>query len=337
MNPSEKAGDYPSENIAGDEETSYGSADYAGDIFVVGQNKDGVGSPLLFTDTELTLGGGKGTLTVDGNKDNIIVTVVGSALFVTESSKVNLYDGIVISNNKKLGNSRTDTCEGFANIDILSRAGGAAIMLINGSVNMYGGIIENNIVMTEATVIVGDDGTETRIELGAFGGAIYNRANFNMYGGIIRNSESLRGGAIYNDEIVYLVGGIIANNKSHTYGGAVSSSSSAEAQMFIGSAEKVGDGMLFEGNLSLSAGGALYSNTNSPIVIYGNTVFSGNSAENSSGGAIYTGGALTVRGATFIGNFCCQNRVVTFPGLGAFAVGRNRFERSQFDRIGSNT
>ena len=32
----------------------------------------------------------------------------------------------------------------------------------------------------------------------------------------------------------------------------------------------------------------------------------------------------------------CQDRLVTLPRPGAFAVGRNRFERSQFDRIGSN-
>lgn len=280
------------------------SPEYAGDFFVIGQNKDGVGSPLLFIDTIVTIGGGKGQLILDGNKDGTTVDVAGSLLFVTDSSIVNIHDGVVIANNKKTLNDRITSCGGFINETTMEKAGGAAILLVNGTVNMYGGIIENNEVITEYTSSTNEDGTEALLEVTACGGAIYNRGNFNMYGGIIRGNEALRGGAIYNDEIVNLVSGTISGNKAHTYGGAVSSSSSAEAQMFIGSEGESDDKMLFEENISLKAGGGLYSNTNSPIVIYGNVTFKNNVAEESSGGAIYTGGSLTIRNTEFIGNSC---------------------------------
>lgn len=279
------------------------ASDYNGDLFVIGQNKDGVGSPLLFIDTLLTLGGGEGTLTIDGNRDNVTVDVVGSALFISDSSTVELYDGIVIANNKKMGNQRVFTCEGFVSTVTTERAGGAAILLVNGTVNMYGGIIENNAVETEYLVVKNDDGTESNVEFAGCGGAVYNRGNFNMFGGIIRNNEALRGGAIYNDEVAWLVSGTISDNLAHSYGGGLSTSSSAETQTLIGH-EGDGEGaMRFENNRSMRAGGVMYSNTNSPIIIYGNTEFVNNSTE-SSGGAIYTGGSLTVRGASFIGNSC---------------------------------
>ena len=140
----------------------------------------------------------------------------------------------------------------------MARVGGAAIALMNGVVNMYGGVIENNSVVTEYTIEVAEDGTETWLENAGCGGAIYNRGNFNMYGGVIRNNEALRGGGIYNDEIVLLVAGTISENTSFSYGGAVSSSSAAEAQMFIGSDNKDSGTMKFAGNLSHKAGGALY-------------------------------------------------------------------------------
>jgi hypothetical protein len=103
--------------------------------------------------------------------------------------------------------------------------GGAAVQVVSGTFNMYGGIMENNIVATEYTVVKNDDGTESSLETAGCGGAVYNRGNVNMYGGIIRTSEALRGGGIYNDKFVYLFAGTIADNYSYSYGGAISSSS----------------------------------------------------------------------------------------------------------------
>ena len=277
------------------------AADYAGDIFVVGVDDDLVPSVLFNRTSVLTLGGGKGTLYIDGNRDNTTVTVVGTAVLVTDSAVVNIYDGTVIQNHAKDGNELAHVlCIRHAGDWMATRAGGAAIMILNGNVNMYGGVITNNWARTEYTVRPNEEGIDTSYEDAACGGAIYNCGNFNMYGGTISNNEALRGAAIYNDEIVRLEAGTIIGNHSPTYGGAISSSSAAEAQMFIGTEKEDADKIVFINNTA-GTGGALYSNASSPIVILGNARFEGNEAQ-WGGGAIYTGGALTVRDTEFVGN-----------------------------------
>ncbi len=273
---------------------------YAGDFFVVGIDENDVPSVLLNKAAELTLISETGTLTVDGNRDNMTVTVVGSSIFVTDSATVNIHDGAVIANNAKDGNERAFICTRYTGEWLAQRAGGAAILILNGEVNMYGGVIENNWSRSERTIEVKEDGTETWHEHAGCGGAIYNCGNFNMYGGIIRANESLRGGAIYNDEIVRLFAGEISENISHSYGGAIASSSSTEAQMFIGTEEDSENKIVFSKNVA-ETGGALYSNTDSAIVIFGNAVFEGNYSQYG-GGAIYTAGGLTIRNSEFIGN-----------------------------------
>jgi predicted outer membrane repeat protein len=70
--------------------------------------------------------------------------------------------------------------------------------------------------------------------------------------------------------------------------------------MFIGTEGESENIVLIKGNVA-ETGGALYSNTDSPIMILGNTRFEGNDSLYG-GGAIYTAGALTVRDTEFIGN-----------------------------------
>ena len=276
---------------------------YDGDIFVVGKNKDGESGIWEGLEPKLTLGGGEGTLTIDGNKDNVEVTVVGSSVFVSESSTLNLYDGICIANNKKLGNKRGYELDDQGEPTYSTkRIGGAAIVVLDSTVNMYGGVIENNEVATEYTIEPDEQGVDQSMEYNACGGAVYNRGNFNMYGGVIRGNLGLRGGAFYNDRMAYLFAGEISENTATVYGGAISSSSSMNSDLFIGREEGEGR-FVIKDNLSLRAGGALYSNTSSPIVIFGNTDFIGNRSE-SSGGAIYTAGGLTVSGTVFDGNSC---------------------------------
>ncbi|MBQ4091049.1 MAG: hypothetical protein IJC64_01900 [Clostridia bacterium] len=165
---------------------------------------------------------------------------------------------------------------------------------------MYGGVIKNNWVRCELTIRPNEDGVDTYYEDAACGGAIYNCGNFHMYGGTITQNEAYRGAAIYNDEIIRLVSGTISENYSHSYGGAISSSSAQEAQMFIGSEAEFGAKIEFINNKA-ATGGALYSNASSPILILGNARFEGNESQYG-GGAIYTGGALTVRNTEFVGN-----------------------------------
>ena len=276
------------------------AANFTGDMFVIGHDRTGQSSTWLGRETIVTLGDGKGTLTIDGNKDNVQGTVKGSAFFVTESATVNICDGIVISNHKKLGNERSYHFVNSDTMYVADRAGGAAILNFNSVINMYGGIIENNEVYDEPTIIEKEDGSTEKAENYGCGGAIYTRGNFNMYGGIIRGNHALRGGGIYNERQAYIFGGEISENSATTYGGAISSSSSMNSNLFIG--EETGNNrVIFKNNSSTSAGGAIYSNTTSPIVIYGNTEFLNNSSE-FSGGAIYTAGALTISNTLFNGN-----------------------------------
>ena len=273
------------------------AADYAGDLFVVGQDKEGTPSVMLQRTASLTLGGGKGLLTIDGNRDALTVTPHGSALFVSDSSTVNLYDGVRIANHKKVGNSRIHDHSGYVGETTRERVGGAAMVILSATVNMYGGVIENNIVATEYTVV-----EESSKEIAGCGGAIYNMGNLNMYGGKVANNEALRGGGIYNARIAYLFAGEISNNISHSYGGAISSSSGSNADLYLG-AEGEGDTLLIKDNRSVRAGGAIYSGTVSPIIVYGNTTFQNNYTE-SSGGAIYATGTLQVKDTVFEGNEC---------------------------------
>ena len=185
-------------------------SDYAGDMFVIGRDKNGTPSIVLGKQAILTLGGNDGTVTIDGNKSALEVTVAGSAIFVADSATVNIKDGTVISNHKKLDNDRSIAF----NTDLV---GGAAIAIMNGTVKMYGGTIENNIVATEYTKTENDDGTKTTTEKAGCGGAIYNAGSFHMYGGTITANEALRGGAIYNNGIVYLEKGLISNNIGYSW------------------------------------------------------------------------------------------------------------------------
>ncbi len=275
---------------------------FKGDMFVVGSDNKGQSAVILRRDAVLTLGGGEGTLTIDGNRDNVNVTVVGSAVFVADSSTLNLYDGVRIANNKKLGNERIYDYYEVIGITTGEIAGGAGILNLFATVNMYGGVIENNLVATQHTTIINEDGTESLRESFGCGGGVYNRGHFNMYGGKITGNEALRGGGFYTDRVAYMVSGEITNNIAHYYGAAISTSSGQHADLFIGS-EGEGKTMLIDNNYSYRAGGALYSNTSSPIIIYGNTVIS-NNVSDTSGGAIYTAGPLTISNTTFDSNSC---------------------------------
>ncbi len=272
---------------------------YKGDIFVVGRDRNGTMASTVQKKAVLDLGGGQGTLTIDGNRDNLKVDVVGSALFVADSSVVNIYDGVKIINNKKVGNERALTYSADVIGSIVEKAGGSALLILNSTVNIYGGLFENNAVATEYTVVENEDGTTSSLELNGCGGAIFNVGNINMYGGKVLNNEALRGGGIYSARIMNLFAGEISGNTGYVYGGGVSSSSGADADTFIGTADGENE-MIFDGNHS-KTGGALYSNTSSPIIIYGNARFTNNTSE-SGGGAIHTAGPLTVRGSVFEGN-----------------------------------
>ncbi len=278
---------------------------YDGDILVVGENAKGESVIWQGNGPKLTLGGGEGTLTVDGNKENTEeITVVGALLFANESAKVDIQDGIRLANNRKLGNKRSYVLGETTGKPTYAtkRVGGAGVVILDATVNMYGGIIENNSVATEYTVEPDEQGVDQNRDYNACGGGVYSCGTFKMYGGVIRGNEALRGGGLYYDRYTYLYSGEISENSSTYYGGGASSSSSMNANLHVGTTDGE-DKFILRENYSLRAGGAIYSNTSSPIDIHGNTELVANRSE-SSGGAIYTAGPLTISDAVFDGNSC---------------------------------
>ncbi|MBQ4611988.1 MAG: hypothetical protein IJB26_00400, partial [Clostridia bacterium] len=276
--------------------------EYAGDIFVVGRDNTETPSVMLYRNASLTLGGGKGTLTVDGNRDNVTVDVHGALVFAGDSSTFNLYDGARLVNNKKISNERVQSYDYFMSESARLYVGGAAIVNILSTVNMYGGVVENNEVVSEQTYLPNEEGVLVARDANGYGGAIYNRGGFNMYGGVIRGNVGLRGGAIYNVNIARIVNGVIENNTSGTYGGAICSASYSTSDTYIGSTDDA-NAVVFRGNHSNRAGGVFYATTDGPLLIYGNTSFENNTTD-SSGAAIYTAGTVVCDDAVFRGNVC---------------------------------
>jgi len=266
------------------------SPDFKGDMFLVGEDKDGNYPIVDGIETVFTLGNPESEtenlLVIDGNRDNMTVDVTGSAIFVAGSAIVNIYKNTSFINNYKNGNER-----GFAAKYALGspeKIGGAAIINIEGTVYMYGGLFENNM----------SDGVETGIN----GGAIHNRSNFTIYDGTFRNNEGTLGGAIYNLKRLDIISGEFVDNHSLRNGGAVYVASSQYAHLYVGKAEYgISDEVVFKNNTSDSSGAAIYNSVMGAVIINGGVTFEGNAA-NATGGAIATYGTLSVSNAIFKGN-----------------------------------
>jgi len=273
--------------------------DFAGDIFVIGEDKNGK-SQLLFggNNAVLTLGNPisatENLLTIDGNKNKVTCSVSGSILFLCNSAKVNIYDNISIVNARKVSNERTGY-ERFS-INYAHRLGGAMAIVESGSLNIYGGNFKGNTVNDEIiSTELGEDGRNSTL-----GGAIYNRGGLNIYGGNFEYCYSPRGGVIYNYAIMHIYGGNFVNNYS-AYGGVAYSPSSASVANYIGG-ESGNTTVTFDSNSSVYNGGAIFSGTLAATVVYGDTLFKNNVSQKSNGGAIYGGGVVLVYNTTFTGN-----------------------------------
>lgn len=281
------------------------SAGYLGDLFVIGQNSRGENSILLNLTPALILGnegytGSEILLTIDGNRGgmNEGSEVVGTALFLVNSARVDMYQGVSVSNHQKLGNERTllVSTQQFGTGKTL---GGAAVMISSGSAfYMHGGVMDNNFGRVDALVL--EDGSSS-IPSG-YGGAIYNTGTFRMMGGAITNCSANRGGAIYSNSIVEIVGGLLEGNYAENKGGAICTSGSASADTFIGIKDARIGTVIFRNNSAGTQGGAILSYFNSPLLLFGGVLFEGNSALGASGGAISTSGPITSFGNSFVGN-----------------------------------
>ncbi len=251
---------------------------FGGDIFVVGERKDGT---FCENAVKLTLGDPESTeknlLVIDGNRDKMDADVTGTIIFVVSGASADLYENVTIKNNKKVGNEKTLT-EQYG-VSYVGRVGGAvAILSAKTTMNIYGGTYSDNAVndVTNSTTEEGQVSTQ--------GGAIYNFGTLNIYGGTFENNYAARGGVFYCYRTTNIFNADIKNNTASDMGGVVYMPNSTGAHLFLGGENPYGEShVTIQNNTSDGYGGAIYARNELDIQ---NTDFIGNSVTSSSGGAI---------------------------------------------------
>ena len=275
------------------------AANFGGDIFVVGEFANGEPSFIKKGTCTLTLGNPdsvqENLLTIDGNKDNMTVPVVGTVVFIGFSAHANLHKNLTVVNAHKNGNERVYDERYIMKPD--ARVGGSVAIVVSGALNVYGGNYLNNAVNS---VSQAEDGSY--VYNSVYGGAIFNYSTTRVYGGTFANNFAYHGGAIYDYQTLEITGGVFENNHATGRGGALYSVDSASAHIRIGTIPEEGKSeVTFRGNSSDSHGGAIYSSQLAALVIYEGTTFDGNSTA-TSGGAICAYGQLTMYSGTFKNN-----------------------------------
>ena len=271
---------------------------FGGDVFVVGENSKGENALLGGNNASLTLGNPdsnkENLLVFDGNQSNMTTSVKGSMLFICNSSVVNIYDNVTFRNSKKVGNKKIlDESYG---VSYPNRVGGAVAIVSSGTMNVYGGIFSNNIVNEENT----EEGATEEQRNSSQGGAIYNFGNLKIYGGTFSGNQAARGGAVYNYRTVKMYAGSFLGNNATTYGGAICQPGSQYARIYLGAEnDGKGNGIIFENNKAAKNGGAIYTQTQSSLIAYGNTAFISNSALTDNGGAVTAYGVVNLNNSTF--------------------------------------
>lgn len=270
------------------------AADFGGDIFVVGEAADG--SNVVHSDGKvvLTLGNPQSEtndlLTIDGNKENMTVPVVGTVIFVCNGAQADLYENLSVVNCYKTGNERTMSDKYV--LARRNRIGGPVSIVVSGRLNVYGGIYKNNRVNEE-------DSSSEETRNSTQGGVFYNNSNLRIYDGLFENNQGARGGIVYNYCEVDIYGGSFIGNTATVTGGVYYAISYATIQLQINGKDNE---VVFKNNTAANSGGVIYSAHWSAVNIQGNVLFEGNQALNGSGGVAYSLGQFTARNTTFRNN-----------------------------------
>ncbi len=283
-------------------------ADFAGDIFVVGEDEDAV--PTV---EEVTLNLGKSAseeenmLVIDGNADNMQVDVEGTAIFLCSKGNANLYKNLTVTNCKKVANKRTNN-EAHG-VSYPKYVGGAVAILAKDSVmNIYGGTYSANSSNEKGNSV--------------YGGAFYNFGTMKVYDGTFSANSSYRAGVFYNYRKLYIYKATIENN-SASIGGAIYVPASTGAFLYIGTDdEAIESEVRFASNSASGNGGAIYCAGRMEIR---DAEFESNSA--SKGGAIYGSGnykTILVKDSAFSKNTSSEEgSAVWLDGQSTYA---DRFE-----------
>ncbi len=303
---------------------------FAGDIFVVGEDAKGKSHLLAGKTAVLTLGNPESAtanlLTIDGNSSNMTVPVVGTVLFICQSANANLYNNVSIVNARKEDNKRTLSSNYYCG-KYPGRIGGAMAIVESGELKIYGGNYRN--LAVNAQIISDELGEAGKVS--STGGAIYNLGEVNIYGGNFEYCKAALGGAIYNYRTLRILNGTFINNYAYSSGGAVYLPSSSSNQAFIGG-NTGSTTVTFKGNVAESTGGALYSGTNSSVIIYGDTLFESNQTLKSNGGAIVAYGTVCADNTTFKKNISASKGGAAYITKSKNLVGTlPRFRNCTFD------
>ena len=279
------------------------AADFAGDLFVVGEKRDGRSEVMQGREAVLNLGDPDSTISnlliIDGNKSGMQVPVTGSALFVCRSARVNVFENVSFLDHKKTGNRRT-AGEDYG-LPHTNRIGGAVAVIANGVLSIYGGLFSGNEVNDETDAEDEEAGKDCTL-----GAVIFNYGNLYVYGGLFTGNQAARGGVIYNYRMARVYAGTFRGNRATHIGGAVYQANSQYAELLLGNTGRANPAVLFENNVSSSVGGAIFSQSKAVILIYGGTAFRGNKSQGSNGGAICAYGTVTAENASFEDNRAYQ-------------------------------
>ena len=279
------------------------SPDFLGDLFVIGETEGGMNVLLLSKRATLSIKTENGaTLTIDGNKANVKGDVKGTAFYMTNSSEMNIHDGVILKNFKKVANERSYDEDSFSRPMEL---GGSVIIVESGLLNIWGGTFEDNEISIKNSDNTAEADRVDGYNESTWGGAIFNRSNLYIYDGVFKNNSAARGGVVCNYAHMHVYGGTFEDNYASTYGAVLYQPGSEYVASFWG--DRVTDDsetvkITVKNNTSERSGGALFNSHQSSLLIYGNTEFDGNESTNGNGGAINSAGELTVKYASFKNN-----------------------------------
>ena len=252
----------------------------------------GVDQPVFeITDGgELTLGGGGGTVTIDGGE---IDAPNGSSSLITVGTDGTLHitEGATIQNNRLSAgngggirvNGGTVEMTGGNITNCQGKSSGGGIHIQNGTFNMSGGTIDNCFATYQDAATWGGGGVAIGSK-GIFnmsgnatiqncqariGGSVYvDGGTFNMSGGTIQNNtaegskpgNAWGGGGVFltgsSTNIFKLTGGYIQNNNvEDTYGNSPAGGISVQGGTFYCVINNIDNSIFISGNQSYKAGG----------------------------------------------------------------------------------
>ncbi len=275
-------------------------ADFADDIFVVGEAADGTVCSEKVTLIVGTAGSkNSDMLIIDGNKSAIAedFIVTGTVFFVCKNGQVDLHPDLTVTNCEKKGNERALDKDKYTLCSDRTIIGGPVAIIVeaakadpntiaDGRVNVYGGKYTDNSI---------SGGT-------IHGGVFFNHSKLYVYDGTFENNtSSSRAAVFYNYRTMHLYKAIIRNNTAESAGGAIYLPSSSGAKLYIGGSYTTAEPqVVFKGNPGKDAGAISSSGT----LVIRNALFEGNTSTYD-GGAIFGTGSydnIAIYNSTFTDN-----------------------------------